>query len=61
MTLEIRRAIQDNKGSLKEEMRIKSFALAVVDVENGETIVKSPGGTSAHPEAVGALLGDDKP
>ena len=61
LTLEIRRAIQDNKGSLKEEMGIKSFALAVVDVENGEIIVKSPGETLAHPAAVGAVLGDDKP
>ncbi len=61
LTLEIRRAIQDNKGSLKEEMRIESFALAVVDVENGEIIVKSPGETLAHPAAVGASLGDDKP
>jgi hypothetical protein len=61
LTPEIRRAILDNKGSLKGEMRIESFALAVVDVENGEIIIKSPGETSAHPAAVGALLADDKP
>jgi len=42
LTLEIRGVIQDNKGSLKEELRIQSFALAVVDVEDGNIVLRQP-------------------
>ncbi|MDO8567397.1 MAG: ATP-dependent Clp protease ATP-binding subunit [Dehalococcoidales bacterium] len=53
---QIRQAIEDNKGSWKEDLTIESYALAVVDTENGEITVGPPGEVPALP--VGAAAGE---
>jgi len=57
---EIGSAIADNEGSLNGEMTIKTYALAVVDLQGGEISISSPGGTDAELTPVGAVPGDNK-
>lgn len=49
---EIRRVIQDNRGSLREELKTERYALAIVDVENGEITVSPPKEAAVHPATV---------